>query len=431
MKIIIDGVFNHVGLTFWAFQDVIDKREHSQFYEWFNVEGSGLPDASVLNVYQALPEPFNTQPEIPMRYSGYVEDLPAFRQDESGPVKPIRDHLKAIISRWMDPNGDGDPSDGINGWRLDVAERLPLKFWNLFSVWVKTINPDAYITGEVWWEDYWNNKQFNAAPWLTDGRFDGIMNYRFGDAMFRFFIDDSLQISTTDLDLLLSKIRQDYGYEKTLFIQNVLDSHDMERLASAIVNPDRWMDHANNLRWNYDFDIRKPNLIERKIQKTIVAFQFAYPGTPYIYYGDEVGMWGGDDPDCRKPMVWQEFNYDDETTHPCDLMNECSFSRPVDQVTVDHDLFQFYHTIINFYHSMPAFRQGVFKTQFVDDEDKLFAFIRSTDDQDILAIFNGSYSSVQLPDDVWPDGKESWRFLFGNESSNILDAKDFVYFIRE
>ena len=239
MKIIIDGVFNHVGLTFWAFQDVIDKREHSQFYEWFNVEGSRLPDASVLNVYQALPEPFNTQPEIPMRYSGYVEDLPAFRQDESGPVKPIRDHLKAIISRWMDPNGDGDPSDGINGWRLDVAERLPLKFWNLFSVWVKTINPDAYITGEVWWEDYWNNKQFNAAPWLTDGRFDGIMNYRFGDAMFRFFIDDSLQISTTDLDLLLSKIRQDYGYEKTLFIQNVLDSHDMERIASAVINPDR------------------------------------------------------------------------------------------------------------------------------------------------------------------------------------------------
>jgi glycosidase len=312
-----------------------------------------------------------------------------------------------------------------------VAERLPLKFWDLFSVWVKTINPDAFITGEVWWEDYWNNKQFNAAPWLSEGRFDGIMNYRFGDAMFKFFIDDSLQISAGDLDVLLKNIRQDYGYERTLFIQNILDSHDMERIASATVNPDRWMDHANNLRWNYDFDIRKPNLMERRIQKTIVAFQFAYPGAPYIYYGDEVGMWGGDDPDCRKPMVWREFNYENESAHPCDHIDECNYSRPVDQVAVDLSLFQYYKMITQLYHTMPAFREGLYKTQFVDNENKIFAFIRSSSDQEILTIFNGSITDVQLPDAVWPGGKERWRYLFGDGNPNLLDAKDFVYLIRE
>ena len=75
------------------------------------------------------------------------------------------------------------------------------------------------------------------------------------------------------------------------------------------------MDHANNLRWNPEFDIRKPSLEERNIQKSIIAFQFFFIGTPFIYYGDEVGMWGADDPDCRKPMIWDEFIYDDEVTH--------------------------------------------------------------------------------------------------------------------
>ena len=57
----------------------------------------------------------------------------------------------------------------------------------IFDQWVRDINPNAFITGEVWWEDFWNNKQFDASPWLVPGRFDAVMNYRFGDAMFNFF----------------------------------------------------------------------------------------------------------------------------------------------------------------------------------------------------------------------------------------------------
>ena len=89
----------------------------------------------------------------------------------------------------MDPNNDGDPSDGIDGWRLDVAELVNINFWKKFRGWINEINPDAYLTGEVWWEDFWNNKMWNASKWLEGDAFHSVMNYRFGDAMFKYFID--------------------------------------------------------------------------------------------------------------------------------------------------------------------------------------------------------------------------------------------------
>ncbi len=102
-----------------------------------------------------------------------------------------------------------------------------------------------------------------------------VMNYRFGDAMFKFFIDRENQIKPSELADSLQSVIDDYGVEKSYYLQNCLDSHDMERLASAIVNPDRWMDHGNNLFWNTEFDIRKPNELERQIQRSILVFQFA------------------------------------------------------------------------------------------------------------------------------------------------------------
>ena len=202
--------------------------------DWFNIKGSGLPDKSHLNEFVELPEPFVTEGSSSFKYTGYVKDLPAFRQDEFGPIEPIRNHFHDIIKRWMDPNGDGDPSDGIDGWRLDVAERVQIKFWDIFGNWVREINPNAYITGEVWWEDYWNNKQFDASPWLEAGRFDGVMNYKFADAMFKFFIDQEQQIKPSELKKSLESYINDYGNDRVPYLQNLLGSHDMERFASAI-----------------------------------------------------------------------------------------------------------------------------------------------------------------------------------------------------
>jgi len=431
MRIIIDGVFNHVGLTFWAFQDVIKNRKNSEYFEWFNIEGSGLPDKSHLNEYKNLPGAFIPRSGTPMRYTGYVEDLPAFRQDKYGPAEPVRNHLHNIIKRWMDPNGDGDPSDGIDGWRLDVAERLQIKFWDVFGKWVHDINPNAYITGEVWWEDFWNNKQFDASPWLAPGRFDAVMNYRFGDAIFQFFINKEHQIKPSELQLLLDSFINDYGEEKALYLQSILDSHDMERLASAIVNPDRWIDHGNNLKWNQEFDIRKPNFEERNIQKTMIAFQFAFIGTPFIYYGDEVGMWGADDPDCRKPMIWDEFIYNDEIAHPCDIWDNCSYSRPIDQVGVNSVLLDYYKSLIKLRNTYPALRRGTYKTHYLNDEVGVFAFIRELDDEKILAIFNSSDKKQCISNEILPEGYNSWNLIAGDFEKNSLAPKSFAIFIKK
>ena len=431
MHIIIDGVFNHVGLTFWAFQDVIQNRENSKFYNWFSIEDNGLTDESHLNEFVELPKVFTHDGFPSMNYKGYVIDLPAFRQDDDGPIEPVRNHLHDIVKRWMDPNGDGDPSDGIDGWRLDVAERVQINFWNIFGDWVREINPNAYITGEVWWEDFWNNKQFDASPWLQPGRFDGVMNYRFADAMFKFFIDQEQQIKPSELKDKLETIISDYGENRMFYLQNLLGSHDMERFASATANPDRWIDHANNLRWNPEFNVNRPNLDQRNIQKTIIAFQFAFIGSPYIYYGDEVGMWGADDPDCRKPMVWDEFEYDDEIEHLCDYSDDCANTRQVDKIEVDHDLLNFYKQMIKLRKKYPVLNRGTFKTHFIDDSNGIIAFERGLNNQKIIAVFNSLNKVQKLSTDILPGCDRSWKLIAGDITKKKLAPKSFAIFFKE
>jgi len=431
MHIIIDGVFNHVGLTFWAFQNVIKNRENSKFFDWFSIKGNGLSVESHLNEFVELPKVFTPDGFPSIKYKGYVIDLPAFRQDNNGPIEPVRKHLHDIVKRWMDPNADGDPSDGIDGWRIDVAERVQLNFWNVFGNWVREINPNAYITGEVWWEDFWNNKQFDASPWLEPGKFDGVMNYRFADAMFKFFIDQEQQIKPSELKEIVETIISDYGEDRMFYLQNLLGSHDMERFASAIVNPDRWIDHANNLRWNSEFDVSKPNLEERNIQKTIIAFQFAFIGSPYIYYGDEVGMWGADDPDCRKPMIWDEFKYDDEIAHLCDYSDDCTNTRQVDKIGVDHDLLNFYKQMIKLRKNYPVLNRGTFKTLFMNDSKGIFAFERSLDNQKIIAIFNSLDTVQKLSTNLLPGCDRSWKLIAGDINKKKLAPKSFVMFFKK
>lgn len=422
MHIIIDGVFNHAGLTFWAFEDVISQRESSPFWSWYAIEGSGYPDQSHINDYRTLPDFFLEEGQKPFRYKGFVEDLPSFRQDENGIVGPVAEHFHNVVKRWMDPDGNGDPSDGIDGWRLDVAERVQMPFWETFNSWLEEINPEAYTTGEVWWEDWKNNIQFNAEPWLRPGRMNSVMNYRFGDAMFKFFIDKKRQINATKLDRLLGDVRNSYPHENNYYLQNMVSSHDMERLSSAILNPDRAIDHDGH--WRQGFDVAKPGREERRIQETILAFQFVYVGTPMIYYGDEVGLWGGDDPDCRKPMLWPDMVFDNEKAHPCDYVPDCDDRRPSDRVRIDKELLAFYKVLTSFRHQYPSLRRGSFKTIHIDDNKRLFAFERELDGEKVVAVFNGSDRPVKTPSiliDILDENK--WQILLGGDSWREIPAK--------
>jgi glycosidase len=414
MHIIIDGVFNHVGIPFWALQDVFEKGKTSIYANWFTI--TKWDDRAT--------------EENEIDYEGWsgIKDLPVLTENENGLIEPIQNHIHAIVKRWMDPNNDGDPSDGIDGWRLDVAEQVNIKFWKKFRRWAEDINPNVFLTGEVWWEDYWNNKMLNAAPWLKGDAFHSVMNYRFGDAMFKFFIDDKQKISSEKLDKLLAEIRFDYPQKTAFVLQNCLDSHDTERLASAVVNPERWIDHGNNTWYNPEFNIRKPNKQERQIQKAILTFQFTYIGTPFIYYGDEAGMWGADDPDCRKPMVWKEFNHDMEKAHPCDHQENCFYSRKPDDVYFDKEMFSYYQSLISLRKKYPALRRGICKTVY--KKKSVFAFERSYKSETVLAVFNSSISRVKIPSSLFGDNQKNWRIIHGKGNSEQIEGKTGKVFVR-
>jgi cyclomaltodextrinase / maltogenic alpha-amylase / neopullulanase len=363
IRVIIDGVFNHCGTRFWAFQDVMKNQQRSRYAAWFDIRQWDDPST----------------PQNEFRYKGWwdVKELPEFWEGDSGFVKPVWNYFFNITKRWMDPNGDGDPSDGIDGWRLDVANEVSHLFWKSWRKEVKSINPDAYIVGEIW---------DDASKWLRGDEFDAVMNYPFARATVRFFIDtDSRRLRPSEFDKELAAIRREYPGEISYVLQNLIDSHDTDRLASMIMNPNRKFDDQNGLRNNPTYNIGKPTETARRIQKLILLFQMSAVGAPMIYAGDEAGMWGADDPDDRKPMLWDDLTYEHERTHPIPGM-----TRTDDEVKFDHELFNYYKMLVGIRNKTAALRRGDFTSILLDDAKNLYAFKRTLEDSEAIVLLNNS-----------------------------------------
>ncbi len=381
IRVILDGVFNHSGTRFWAFQDIIRNQQASPYADWYDVRSWDDPST----------------PENEFGYKGWwdYKGLPEFKEDANGFVPAVRQYFFDITKRWMDPNGDGDPSDGIDGWRLDVANDVSHVFWKEWRTLVKSINPDAYIVGEIW---------DDASVWLQGDQFDAVMNYRFARAVVRFFIDtNSRRYSATEFDSELTDIRDSYPPDVNYILQNLIDSHDTDRLPSMIINPNRKYDDANSPRNNPAYDVRKPNERERAIQKLIALFQMTYVGAPMVYYGTEAGMWGADDPDCRKPMVWPDLQFENERSHPLPGKR-----RPDDSVAFDSDMAGYYRDLIAVRKNRLALRQGTFKTMMADDERGIFMYRRAAGEDTVVVVINNSdkWASTRV------DDRDLWRVLF-------------------
>jgi len=394
IKIIIDGVFNHTGSSFWAFKDIVENQRESKYLDWFTIKSFDDP----------------TTKENEFDYEAWygAMDLPEITENENGLIEDAAKHVHSIVKRWMDPNQDGDPSDGIDGWRLDVAEMVNHKFWQRFRGWVKEINPDAYITGEIWWDEWKINKMMNAKPWLQGDQFDAVMNYRFTRAVKHFLSDQDSSISSTAFTDTINTIRKDYYSENLYVLMNLLGSHDAERLSSLIINPDYWYDHGAVPSQRETFDVRKPNSYEKQKQKLMVGIQMTMPGAPMVYYGDEVGMWGGDDPDCRKPMVWPELTYETETTHPFGL------KRPTDEVTFDSSLFNWYKHMIEIRNNNIELRRGDLSFIDLKDDDILY-YIRKFESNQVHVLVNKSSDIKEIQID---ELDEIFTNLVTNDSNN-------------
>ncbi len=362
MKIIIDGVFNHVGIQFWAFQDVITKQSDSRYRDWFIISSFDDPSTK----------------ESEFNYKGWwnIASLPEFNRTENDLHDGPKQYIYHATQRWMDPNNDGDCSDGIDGWRLDVARDVPLGFWRGWNKLVKSTNPDAVIIGELW--------ELSPDFISENGVFDALMNYSFAFAVNDFFIADKKSISTSEFIKKLKEIDKNYPAENLDVLQNLIGSHDTERLSSMIYNPDRGFDRDAN-EGNNNYNPSKPTNEVFEKQKLILAFQMLYKGAPMIYHGDEIGMWGADDPHCRKPMVWDNIKYDDE------IINEASgFKKGFGSYSVkpDNNLKEYYKKLLNIRNSHSSIKHGDLNFLYSNDEKRSFAFERKLNDEKIISVFN-------------------------------------------
>ncbi len=376
MRVVIDGVFNHCGTQFWAFQDIVAKQQESKYAGWFDVKRWDDPTTPGVDEFD---------------YHGWwdYKGLPEFREDNKGLVAPVREYFFSITRRWMDPNGDGDPADGIDGWRLDVANEVNPLFWEDWQTLVKSINPAAITVGEIWGD---------AAEWVGGKRFDITMNYPVAKAVVDFFADRATQTSATEFGRELARVRSLYSERTNLLMMNLVDGHDTDRMASMIMNPDRNYDRQAGVRANPDYNPVKPDETARKIHKLITLFQMTYIGSPMIYYGDEAGMWGGDDPDDRKPMIWPDLKYEDET-----YTAVLPHLKARDEVKFDSEMFTYYKKLISMRHQNTPLRVGSIETVLEDNDRQLYGFLRIYDGEQILILLNNSASTEVVEISVdWP-----------------------------
>lgn len=373
MKIIFDGVFNHMGINSWAFQDVLEKQQNSKFKDWFSITSWDDPEKGTK-----------------FEYNGWfgVRELPEIREDEKGIVAGPKKYIFECTHRWMDPDKDGNTSDGIDGWRLDVAFCVHHNFWKDWCRFVKSINHEAYTTAEI------IDKIEVVQAYLKGDEFDAAMNYNFAFTCAEYFLQEP-PISTAEFDQKLAELRAAFHPEMAYIMQNLYDSHDTNRVASHIFNRKigsyrAWGEFFDKSRGsNPSYNTRKPQEEEREIQKLLVLFAMTYLGAPMVYYGDEAGMWGANDPCCRKPMVWKELQYEDESFLPDGTKLEKG-----DTVAFDQSLFDHYQKLIAIRNSCIPLQLGDFKTIATDNEKKLYAFSRTHKGESAVVIINAGKETL-------------------------------------
>ena len=230
MRVIIDGVFNHCGWRFFAFEDVVQKGEASRYKDWFYR----------LEFPVVRPE----DPEAIPGYEcfGYERLMP--KLDTANPE--VREYFCSVGEHWV-------REYGIDGWRLDVASEVDDSFWREFRRRVKAAKPEALLIGEVW---------ESAGHWLDGSMFDSAMNYELRRHCRRFFAEqteDAFAFSGRCTGMLMRYRRQLVPAQL-----NLLDSHDVGRFLSLCGG-----------------DVRRYRLA--------VLFQLCFPGIPSVFYGDELG----------------------------------------------------------------------------------------------------------------------------------------------
>lgn len=247
IRVVFDAVFNHTGHDFFAFQDLLENQEASRYRDWYYIDSFPVT-VEKTNYYT---------------FANFVSYMPKLNLENSDARKYFLD----VARYWIE-------EVDIDGYRLDVCDELSHDFLIDLKKTVKEAKADAVLIGEI---------QHESEAFLQGRELDSIMNYPFRDALVDFFAKGNLS-SQEFLDILV-KNQVIYREEITQQLLNLLDSHDTPRFLTESRG-------------------------DKQRLKLATAFQLLYKGVPYLYYGDEVGLMGGDDPLCRGTMVWEEEKQD-------------------------------------------------------------------------------------------------------------------------
>ena len=300
IKIIFDAVFNHSGSDFFAFKDLIKNQQQSKYKDWYFIDS--WPVSQAKDKYYT--------------FANGCENMPKLNTNN----EEVKEYLLSVGEYWI-------KEIGIDGWRLDVCDEVGHEFWRAFRKRIKKANKNTIIIGEIMHE---------ANSFLKGDQLDGIMNYPFKNAIIDFFGKNI--INAREFLDIMAENRVLYMDSIIRQMWNLIGSHDTKRI-------------YNECEGNIN-----------KI-KLAIAYQFLYIGVPYIYYGDEIGLDGEDDPDNRKCMIWDEENQ-------------------------NKDLLNFYKMMIKLRKANKELIYGDFEEIYCKDD--LLAFKRVLKDTNILVLFNNS-----------------------------------------
>lgn len=409
IRVILDFSWNHTGNNFWAFKDVEKNPENSPFKNWYHTSYR-TDEITGQKVFT---------------YDGWfgIKNLPELRKVDTdgkifghpyeGNLHPdVKAHIFEVCKRWMDPNGDGRFSDGIDGIRLDVAEHVPMGFWRDFRKFVRSINPEFYLVGENWWTK-WPDELMDPAPWVKGDVFDAVMHYQWFKIARAYFAQPNDRINLEQFKKQMDSIFLKYPAATQQAMMNLASSHDSPRLLTSFFNVNKYK-YACKPPEDSQYRTNQPGQITYHRVKLFLLHQFTFVGAPHIWNGDEMGMLGADDPDNRKPLWWSDIAFDAET--------QSSFSKYNYrlQPSFDQGMFDYYKQLILLRKSNAAFTYGSYEMVDISNDPNVLAYYRRYGKSVFLVIFNNNpkTSTIQIP-----DLKSSSQLVFTYNTPNVLSEK--------
>lgn len=420
IHLIVDGVFNHVGddsiyfdrygkyntvgaYEYWSYvydlmnnegidQEVAMTKAEEYFVEsgqtfseekwhlWFNIKNSKV-DVGTTNErydYQGW-WGYDSLPEFKSLTKDEAIELGLAKEDDEFVNKASEWNNKELVN-YIYKDEDSVAKQWINwgadGWRLDVANEVDTIFWNDFRVEMKAHNENTLILGEIW---------DDASKYFIGDQYDSVMNYRIRAAL----IDYLKNGNATRLNDTLMAVYEDYPEEAFYALMNLMGSHDVARAIYILGGGSDSSERAE--LGSYDENLGKQRL------KLAALFEFGYAGAPTIYYGDEAGVTGSKDPDCRRSYPWG---------------NE------------DTSLISFYESIGTIRkENKDLFSHGDLTTLYTGDED-VYVYGRSYKDNHAVVAINPTNTDAKVTVDLKEFTGNGTNFTDGLDSSYNATVKE-------